>query len=85
MLLDCANRECSSFLDGARHSMARLALREGLDLPRVEPRVTFQYDDLGKLHATLRFPTPLEKVSRTEQAILRGVLEERSRLGPITV
>lgn len=85
MLLECANRECSSFLDGARHSMARLALREGLDLPRVEPRVTFQYDDHGKLHATLRFPTPLEKVSRTEQAILRGVLEARALTGPITL
>lgn len=85
MLLECANRECGSFLDGARHSMARLALREGLDLPRVEPRVTFQYDDTGRLHATLRFPTPLEKVSRTEQAILRGVLEARAKTGPITI
>lgn len=77
MLLECANKECGQFLEGARHSMARLALREGLDLPRVEPRVSFQYDETGRLHATLRFPTPLDRVSRTEQAILRSVLELR--------
>ncbi|NJL24781.1 MAG: hypothetical protein HC902_06175 [Calothrix sp. SM1_5_4] len=55
-LLDAANTECAPFLQGARHAMTRMALKEGLDLPRVEPRVTFQYDDAGKLHATLRFP-----------------------------
>jgi small-conductance mechanosensitive channel len=80
LLLDCANRECSSFLEGARHSMARLSLREGLDLPRVEPRVTFQYDDFGRLHATLRFPTPLDRVSRTEQAIVKSVLDARQTI-----
>ena len=60
--------------------MARLSLREGLDLPRVEPRVTFQYDDVGRLHATLRFPTPLDRVSRTEQAILKSVLDARQSI-----
>lgn len=85
LLLESAGRECGSFLEGARHSMTRLALREGLDLPRVEPRVTFQYDDVGRLHATLRFPTPLERVNRTEQAILKNVLSVRATRGPITV
>lgn len=77
LLLDSANKECAPFLEGARHSMVRLSVREGLDLPRVEPRVSFQYDDSGRLHATLRFPTPLDRVSRTEQAIIRSVLEAR--------
>lgn len=76
-LLESANRECASFLEPARLSMTRIGQREGLDLPRVEPRVTFQYDDYGHLHATLRFPTPLDRVSRTEQAILRAVIATR--------
>jgi len=76
-LLESANRECSSFLEPARLSMARIGQREGLDLPRVEPKVTFQYDDHGHLHATLRFATPLDRVSRTEQAIMRAVIATR--------
>lgn len=77
VLLESANRECSSFLEPARRSMARLGQREGLDLPRVDPRVTFQYADDGTLLATLRFPTPLDRVSRTEQAIMRAVINVR--------
>ncbi len=79
-MLSAANSECASFLEPARRSMARLGQREGLDLPRVEPRVTFQYSEDGKLHATLRFPTPLDRVSRTEQAILRPIIATR---GPV--
>jgi len=76
-LLEAANRECQSFLEPALHAMSRMAQREGLDLPRVEPRVSVQYDDLGRLHVTLRFPTPLGNVSRVEQAILRSVASAR--------
>jgi small-conductance mechanosensitive channel len=79
-MLAISNQECSSFLEPARWSMARLGQREGLDLPRVEPRVTFQYSEDGKLHATLRFPTPLNRVSRTEQAILRQVIAARGEV-----
>lgn len=77
VLLEAANKECAPFLEPARSAMTRLAQREGLELPRVEPRVTFQYDDYGYLHATLRFPTPMDRVSRTEQAILRSVIGTR--------
>jgi hypothetical protein len=80
-LLECANRECASFLEPARRSMMRLAQREGLDLPRVEPRVTFHFDDYGGLHASLRFPTPLDRVSRTEQAIIRSLIVVRAEQG----
>lgn len=77
IMLESANRECQSFLEPALHAMKRMAQREGLDLPRVEPRVSLQYDDIGRLHMTLRFPTPLGNVSRVEQAILRSVVSSR--------
>lgn len=80
ILLNSANTECSSFLEPARRSMMRLGQREGLDLPRVEPRVTFQYSEDGQLHVTLRFPAPLDRVSRTEQAILRSIISARAAL-----
>lgn len=78
LLLEAANRECQSFLEPALHAMKRMAQREGLDLPRVEPRVSLQYDDYGRLHLTLRFPAPMGNVSRVEQAILRTVVATRS-------
>lgn len=81
-LLEVANRECSSFLEPARLSMARIGQREGLDLPRVEPKCTFQYDQYGTLQATLRFPAPLDRVSRVEQAILRSVISTREVAPP---
>jgi small-conductance mechanosensitive channel len=77
ILLTAANQECASFLEPARWSMARLGQREGLDLPRVEPRVTYHYDEYGRLHAMLRFPAPLERVSRTEQAVMRAIIGQR--------
>ena len=80
LLLETANRECAPFLDPARHAMFRLAQREGLDLPRVEPRVTFQYDCDGRINATPAvFPRPSIRVSRTEQLILRHVIATRPR------
>lgn len=77
LLLEAANRECQSYLEPALHAMKRMAQREGLDLPRVEPRVSLQYDDLGSLHLTLRFPAPMGGVSKVEQAILRSVVSSR--------
>lgn len=77
MLLEAANRECQAFLEPALHAMKRMAQREGLDLPRVEPRVSLQCDDYGRLHLTLRFPVPIGNVSRVEQAILRSIVPLR--------
>lgn len=83
IMLDAANRECQPFLEPALHAMSRMAQREGLDLPRVEPRVTLQYDDLGRLHVTLRFPAPAGNVSRVEQAIIHAVVGAREvKVGP---
>jgi small-conductance mechanosensitive channel len=84
LLLESANKECASFLEPARWSMARLGQREGLDLPRVEPRVTFQYDEIGRLVAALRFPAPLDRVSRTEQAVIRNIISAR-KVGSVPV
>lgn len=78
LLLDAANRECQPFLEPARHAMSRMGQREGLDLPRVEPRVSLQYDEWGALHVTLRFPSPVRTISRVEQAILRSVVSGRA-------
>jgi small-conductance mechanosensitive channel len=78
ILLQAANQECSSYLEPARWSMVRLGQIQGLDLPRVEPRVHFQFQEEGKVHAILRVPALASKVSKTEQAIIRHYLEKRN-------
>lgn len=76
-LLTAANAECAEFIEPALRAMNRVQQKEGLEFPRIEPRVSFQYDETGRLHATLRFPTPIQHLSRTEQRILRKVIASR--------
>lgn len=81
MLLDVALRECESYLEDARRSMQRMGQREGLDLPTVEPRVTFQMGEFGQMQANLRVPCRGSRISKTEQAIVRAILERRRSQG----
>lgn len=78
LLLEVALKECAVILESARQSMQRMGQREGLDLPTVEPRVTFQLGDYGQMQANLRVPCQGSRISRTEQAIVRGILEKRN-------
>lgn len=80
ILLDAANKECKSIIEPARHAIFSKSQREGIDLPRVEPKVTFQIHDDGKIHAVIRFPAPAARVTKTEQAILRSYLSQRENL-----
>jgi hypothetical protein len=59
--------------------MVRLGQLQGLDLPRVEPRVSFQLTDGGAVSAVLRVPALMSRVSKTEQAIIRQYLEKKQQ------
>lgn len=86
LLLEVAYKECGVIIEPARRSMQNMSKREGLDLPTVEPRVTFQLMEHGQLQAILRVPCHGSRISRTEQAIVRGFLERRGKLeGPVPV
>jgi small-conductance mechanosensitive channel len=79
-LLHAANQECAAYLEPARWAMVRLGQIQGLDLPRVEPRVNFQIVDGGEINAILRVPALISKISKTEQAIIRQYLEKKKQL-----
>lgn len=74
-LLQAANEVCAQFIDAARRHIARVARRQGIDVPSVQPRVTLLFPKPGEIHLILRFPAPSRKRGRTEQAILRRFLE----------
>jgi small-conductance mechanosensitive channel len=74
-LLQAANQECAPYLEPARWAMVRLGQIQGLDLPRVEPRVNFQIREGGCINAILRVPALASRINKTEQAIIRQYLE----------
>lgn len=76
ILLDAANEQCRDFLEAARESMRRLEDTYGLDGLSVEPRVHVQVSDPGRLNLLVRFPAPVGRQGRIEQAIVRRFLTE---------
>lgn len=75
-LLEAAHAECDPFLEEARRFMKRLENRQLVDTPTVEPRVTLQIPEAGKVNLLLRIPVPSRRKGRFEQAILRRFLAE---------
>ena len=74
VLLDAAKAECGPFLEEARRHMKQVEGENWLDAPSVEPRVTIQLPEPGRVNLLLRIPSPAQRTSRVEQAILRRFL-----------
>lgn len=74
ILLEAAWEECRPFLNEAKRHMKDLEGRVWLDAPSVEPRVTFQLPEPGRVNLLLRIPCPTQFPSRLEQAIIRKFL-----------
>ncbi len=77
VLLAAAQAECAPFIEGARSHLKRLEERVGVDSPSVEPRVTLELREAGKVNLLLRYPAPARRQGPLEQAILRRFLEEQ--------
>ena len=85
ILLEAAWEECRPFLNDAKRQMKNLEGRVWLDAPSVEPRVTFQLPEPGRVNLLLRIPCPTQFPSRLEQAILRKFLGKyQFRSGALT-
>lgn len=74
-LLQAANEICTQYIDTARRHITRVARRQGIDVPMVQPRVSLLFPKPDEIHLIARFPVPAQKKGRTEQAILRRFLE----------
>jgi small-conductance mechanosensitive channel len=75
VMLEAANIECASFLEGARGNMNKIARKEGLDVPAVEPRVSFHLSRKNEMEMVIRIPAPARKKGNVEQKILRRFME----------
>ncbi|GJL53990.1 MAG: membrane protein [Nitrospirales bacterium] len=74
ILLQTGKTECQPFLEDAKRHMKKLEGGHWLDAPSVEPNVTIQLPDTGKLNLLLRIPCPPKETARLEQAILHQFL-----------
>lgn len=80
-LLRAAEEICEEFIEGARHHIRRIARREGIEAPPIEPRVILNLSELDEIHLILRFPAPARRKGRVEQFILRRYLELEAAAG----
>ncbi|MBA3613640.1 MAG: mechanosensitive ion channel family protein [Nitrospirales bacterium] len=78
LLLQAGEEEAAPFIDEARIYLKKLEGKLWLDAPSVEPRVTIQLPEPGRINLLLRVPCPTQYPSRLEQAILRKFLAEFS-------
>jgi len=76
LLLTAAYEESVPFIEEARTYLKNLEGKLWLDAPSVEPRVTIQLPEPGRIHLLLRVPCPTQYPSRIEQAILKRFLAE---------
>jgi small-conductance mechanosensitive channel len=76
ILLNAAVEECKPFVEPARATMEQLEREHGLEGIPLTPRITMTMPEAGKLSLIVRFPAPVGRQGRLEQAILRRFLDE---------
>lgn len=76
ILLNAANEECEGYLDSARRHFDSLRYKLNIGLSSVEPRVTIEIYEPGRVNLILRFPTPFAKKWVREQHILKRFLRD---------
>lgn len=74
LLLEAAQQECAAFIDKARGHMETLRRAHGLPSIRVDPQVTLQLPEPGRINLLVRVPVPVRRSGAIEQAILRRYL-----------
>ena len=75
LLLEAAHAECASFIEDARSHMRKLEHKQSLDAPSVEPRISLEIAEPGRINLLLRIPSPARRKGRVEQAILRRFMD----------
>jgi len=71
-----SHEECKAYAKDAERNMARLVEKEGLAMPKVEPRVRFHLSPKGQMEMLVRIPAPARKKGDIEQTILKRFMEE---------
>ena len=76
LLLRAGKEESAPYIIDAEAYFKKLEGKLWLDAPSVEPRITIQLPEPGRINLLLRVPCPTQYPSRMEQAILIKFLSE---------
>lgn len=82
LLLEAATEESASYRAEAADHMQQLETLHNLDGIPVEPRVSLQIPEAGKLNLLVRVPAPVGRQGSIEQAIIRRFLAARPPKAP---
>jgi small-conductance mechanosensitive channel len=74
LLLEAAREASVPVLDQARGHMKKLEDRRGIEPPSLEPRVSVEIPEPGRINFQVRVPVSSDRLSRTEQSILHKFL-----------
>lgn len=72
---DAAMAECEPFIKEAQENMNRISRREGLEVPKAEPRITYRFHGPSELEMIVRVPSPASRKGNIEQMILRRFMQ----------
>lgn len=72
---EAAHNECKNFIENAQKSMDSLAIREGLEVPKAEPRITYKFTNPNELEMIVRVPSPASRKGNIEQQILKSFMK----------
>ncbi len=75
-MMEASHEECNHFIESAQENMDNLSQREGIEVPRVEPRITYKFTTPNELEMIVRVPSPAAKKGNIEQQILKRFMEK---------
>src|SRR5690606_21020175 len=75
LVMQAAREVCNEFIDDARRQLTRLGTRQVIEMPPIEPRVSIELPEPGRINLRMRVPVPARRRQRVEQAIIRRYLE----------
>ena len=76
LLLEAAREESQPVLEQTKKHMKALQIRHGIEPPTIEPRVTLEIPEPGRIDFKVRVPVSADRLSRIEQAIMRRFLAD---------
>ena len=73
-LLKAAKEICGPYLEEARRYMEEIGRKEGVEAPKVDPRISLVLPEPGKITLLARVAVPAKRKGRVEQEIVRRYL-----------
>ncbi len=75
-MMAAANESCADFIEKAQKSMDQLAKKEGLEVPKATPRITYKFSTSKEIEMIIRVPSPASRKGNIEQEILKRFMEK---------